>query len=1237
MTNTNFPNLTLTSTAFEVPLPKPAITMSTTTPVGNSFSFDISANADNTPIQVDWGDGTTTNYTIGSGSTTITGTLTDNTVSIYGIGITYFAAYNNNNLTSLDVSNCSMLEWLDCQTNSLTQLNLTNNTGLEVLTCLNNQISTLDLSKNTNLIYLHCENNQLSQLDLTNNTSLQSVYCYGNMFNYSSLPLPAWTAYSYSPQAPLKLAKTEYALNEEVDLSSQLTAGGNTTVYTWKTVSGDTLVKNVDYTENSGKFTFLKQPCDYFYCEMTNATFPELTLKTENIFITQTEPSITMTTTTPVDSLYSFYIAANADNTPIQVDWGDGVKSNYNIESTWTRITGILSNDTIKVYGLGIVWLQIESINLTNIDVSKAMALKWLDCYSNLLINLDVSNNTNLQILNCSDNQLASIDIANNSLLQQLVCSFNDLTSIDISKNTNLFALTCNNNEISTFNFSNNTALNQINISNNRLTFNTLPINQLSWLTFTYSPQALLKLAKTEYALNKEVDLSSQLTAGGNTTVYTWKTAGGNTLAKDVDYMELNGKFYFQKSYSDSIYCEMTNATFPDLTLETSKIVITVTSPSVSMATIKTIGNNFGFNINAASDNTPLLVDWGDGSITNYTIGKSTTSISGTLAGDTVKFWAPGVEYLDVSYLKLTVLDVSNTPTLKNLSCDMDDISELDLSKNDSLYNLSCPTNQLTSLILPNTGKLKYISCQYNYLTFANLPLVNPNWFYSYSPQEAMKMGKSEYGIGEVIDLSNQLNINGNVTSYTWVAESGNTLVKDVDYMENNGKFTFVAEQTESVYCQMTNDEFPDLTLETDHIWITLSSPNVAFATTQTLGSELSFNVSSNEDNSCIIVDWGDGSITKYTYGKSNTSITGTLAGDTVRIYGSGISLLDAGSKNLTYLYVSGAQYLQILICNSNQIDTLDVTNNSNLQYLDFRVNKLKYIDLSKNNVLETFLGNANMLTGLNLANNTSLKTLDCQSNQISSLNLSSNDSLQTLWCSYNNLSELNISNDTLLKLLYCSGNKISTLDVSNNLALSELRCENNNLTFVSLPLKEASWITYSYTPQNNVILPKKQYGLTETVDLSSELTVNGNTTNFAWKTKGGTALTVGTDYTVTGGVTTFLKVQTDSVYCEMTNATFPYLTLKTCNILISQFPLSVPDNEVLFKVYPNPAFNYLNIELPEKIVRVEIFNETGVKVYEHNFNTNKVTVPTSNIPKGMLIVKVYTKKEVYNGKVMKL
>ena len=59
-------------------------------------------------------------------------------------------------------------------------------------------------------------------------------------------------------------------------------------------------------------------------------------------------------------------------------------------------------------------------------------------------------------------------------------------------------------------------------------------------------------------------------------------------------------------------------------------------------------------------------------------------------------------------------------------------------------------------------------------------------------------------------------------------------------------------------------------------------------------------------------------------------------------------------------------------------------------------------------------------------------------------------------------------------------------------------------------------------------------------LDLGSEYLVNGNYTVYTWKTQSGTTLQTGTDYNISNGKTVFLNTQADSVYCEMTNTTFP-------------------------------------------------------------------------------------------------
>ena len=110
-------------------------------------------------------------------------------------------AYNEKCVGKLDVSDCTMLEWLYCGGNQLTSLDVSNNTALEVLDCISNQLTSLDVSSNTSLggldcgsnqlealnvsnctalTYLSCASNQLTELDVSNCTALKDLYCYSN-------------------------------------------------------------------------------------------------------------------------------------------------------------------------------------------------------------------------------------------------------------------------------------------------------------------------------------------------------------------------------------------------------------------------------------------------------------------------------------------------------------------------------------------------------------------------------------------------------------------------------------------------------------------------------------------------------------------------------------------------------------------------------------------------------------------------------------------------------------------------------------------------------------------------------------------------------------------------------------------------------------------------------------------------------------------------------------------------
>ena len=100
-------------------------------------------------------------------------------------GIEHFTALkrlycDENQLTSLDVSQNTALERLYCDENQLTSLDVSQNTALEWLHCCSNQLTALDVSENAALTILYCEDNQLTTLDVSQNTALEWLNCCSN-------------------------------------------------------------------------------------------------------------------------------------------------------------------------------------------------------------------------------------------------------------------------------------------------------------------------------------------------------------------------------------------------------------------------------------------------------------------------------------------------------------------------------------------------------------------------------------------------------------------------------------------------------------------------------------------------------------------------------------------------------------------------------------------------------------------------------------------------------------------------------------------------------------------------------------------------------------------------------------------------------------------------------------------------------------------------------------------------
>ena len=194
--------------------------------------------------------------------------------------------------------------------------------------------------------------------------------------------------------------------------------------------------------------------------------------------------------------------------------------------------------------------------------------------------------------------------------------------------------------------------------------------------------------------------------------------------------------------------------------------------------------------------------------------------------------------------------------------------------------------------------------------------------------------------------------------------------------------------------------------------------------------------------------------------GKNCTDLTGIA-------YFSNLVTLYCYNDKLTTLDLSKNTKLQDVRCNSNNLETLNVSECTNLIRLDCYWNSLTTLDVSQNTALQTLKCNNNkqlqtlnlngaaalqtldcsndkQLTTLDVSQNAKLQTLDCYSSGLTTLNLNGAEALQTLNCNSSHLTQLDVSHNPELVKIDCGLNQLMTLDVSQNAKLQELNCRYN-------------------------------------------------------------------------------------------------------------------------------------------------------------------------------------------------
>lgn len=1087
---------------------------------GTTISFNVgTSDAEGGTIKVDFGGGNVKDYDIGKKDTIlIDGEVSDGSVKVYGSKtLITFLYCPMVSLTGLNVSNCENLEMLSCYGNGLSVLDLTKNSKLYYIDCGHNVLPELDLTQNSALLYVDCQDNRLKSLDITKNEELLYLYAQTNF----------------------EMGNIDFSHNKKIREIAAYGAANMT---------------NIDVSNNLG--------LQRLSVDQTGLSTIDVSKNTELLIL-----SIGLTKITTVDvskntKLRELYLT---QKTPYE----------------YRHKTLDLSNNP------ELIRLFVAYNDLTDLDLSKNPKLQSLFLTGNNLKSLDLSNNSDIIELELRYNYftfnslpLAYDALKNYSYYPQKEMSVAKELSIeetlDLSKDiydsehetTVTVYLTDSNSP-----YGSSTRLTEgtdYTYDKGVITFLKAQSDSV-YCSFQNDKYPGLELKTSRFlVLNPEDVGKSTLAADMTTGLAVGETFAMNlsTFGKDekveVDFGDGELKEFTLSDTPQEISGEVKGANIKVYT--TSGVQLKDFDASGMKLTSANIFKskairNLNLNNNEISeidlsgnlkfnsiqlDNNKLTTL----SIKGLTNTKMLSCDNNQLESIVFESSASAMSEISCSGNKLKNLSfLSRASSVEVLDFSHNEVSDYMFTTMYNIRDLNMSYNKFKSADLAYNTKLEKLNIEGNYFTYSTLPQTTAQEFI-YGNQNPVTIAEKSF----MVDLSKEATFKGKNTKFTWKTESGNVMEEGVDYNVENGVTTFLKVQEEKVYAELTNEAYPDLTLTTTLVE-TSEKPEFVLAnlvSTAEVGSEVRMILAAKTPKA-VYVDFGDGKLAECVFGNGNVTLTSQLgASKNITIYGydesySDITVLSMSNVALEKVDISKLKDLSTLTLSNAGLTEIDLSNNTLLGFLTLSDCNLEQIDLSKlTNLTNVTLIN-NKLSAIDLSNNTKLATLQLSGNNFENLVLPELPALYQLRVSDNKLKTLDITNCPILRELYCDGNNLSSLDMSGQTGkFSMVYVGNNNFKFSTLPVFDIhNPMNYKYTPQKDVEITVDG----GKVDLSSEYMVAENPTVYTWTTESGATLVEGTDYTIDNGVTTFMKNFDENVYCSMTNAAYPELTLKTIGV----------------------------------------------------------------------------------------
>ena len=341
-------------------------------------------------------------------------------------GIEYFtklesiSVINMSSLNALDLSKNTALKYISCHDTGITSITLPNNAKdtLETLVLYNNnKLTSVDVSGYTSLTTVKVSNNNLTSLDVSGCTKLSSLNCSGNE-ELTKVDISG-TQLSGFVHVDGKLKELNAAnctaletLNVRDNNISSLNVSGCTVLTSLNCANCDLV--ELDVSESPSLSTL---SCN----GNTNMTSIDVS-GTDVTSLVLVNGNLTEIKVTGCDKLATLNVH---DNNIAQLDLTGctGLKEltcHNNVLKSLT-VSGCTALESINC----------QNNNITELDVSDATVLTGLNCNSNDLKSLVLpSTAENLDYLYCANNNISSLDLWDCTGLTKIQLYFNPLTEI---------------------------------------------------------------------------------------------------------------------------------------------------------------------------------------------------------------------------------------------------------------------------------------------------------------------------------------------------------------------------------------------------------------------------------------------------------------------------------------------------------------------------------------------------------------------------------------------------------------------------------------------------------------------------------------------------------------------------------------------------------------------------------------------------------------------------------------